>query len=193
MAQEQLKKALALMKSGRKKEATLILQTILRQDRSNAQAWWLMANALEDDAKKRKAAEKVLALDATHKGAQRLIASLLLTTDSVSSAPTPPPLTTQEINVDFGKLDELEARVKPVDEHSDGKVIKMATYLIIGFVLIVILAVIFLSVIPNYQNSQKEKAIIASMDGFLSAMVEGDFVVAEAYVCEQYHLSLIHI
>lgn len=191
MAQEQLKKAVALMKQGEKKEAAQVVQSVLREDRNNVQAWWVMANVLDDAEKKRKAVEKVLSLDANHKGARKFMASL--PDNAVADFPPPPqpvnPKQEAESDMDWSKLDQKDAKAKTSDESSDDKAIKMATYLIVLFVLILIAGGIFFVAVPAYQDSQKSTAITASMNNFMTAMVAGDFETAETYVCEQYHMD----
>ncbi|MEL6527652.1 MAG: hypothetical protein AAFQ07_18275 [Chloroflexota bacterium] len=59
MAQDQLKQAFALIKQGNKAEASTLIKSVLREDRNNPNAWWLMALVVEDDDKRIRAAKKV--------------------------------------------------------------------------------------------------------------------------------------
>jgi hypothetical protein len=61
-SRDQLQQAYALIKGGKKAQAVKLLVPILKTEAKNAAAWWLMANALEDPEKQRKALEKVLQL-----------------------------------------------------------------------------------------------------------------------------------
>ena len=72
MAQKELREAFALMKQGNQKQAAIMVQNIIKKDRNNVAAWWLMANILEDPDRKQKALDKVLSLDANHAGAKKM-------------------------------------------------------------------------------------------------------------------------
>lgn len=56
----QLQQAYELIRAGQREQAGAILVTILKQDRNNADAWWLLANASNDPDKTRQALENVL-------------------------------------------------------------------------------------------------------------------------------------
>lgn len=73
---EQLQQAFALMKRGNRQEAIAIVQSVLKQDRANANAWWLLANLLDDEERKVKALERVLAIEPKHKGANAMMAKI---------------------------------------------------------------------------------------------------------------------
>lgn len=62
MAQSQLQEAYALIKQGRKQEALSLIESALRSDRQNKDAWWLLANATDDPTSQRKALENVIRL-----------------------------------------------------------------------------------------------------------------------------------
>lgn len=87
--QAQLQEAYQLIKSGSKQEATRILLGVLRENRDNADAWWLLANATSDPEKQRQALGQVLRIKPDHNSAQRML-------EKVSAAPAvrpaaPPP------------------------------------------------------------------------------------------------------
>lgn len=73
---QQLQQAYALLKQGNKREAKAIVLNILRQDRENVYALWLLAHTLEDKNHITRALEHVLALKPDHKGAQKMLADL---------------------------------------------------------------------------------------------------------------------
>lgn len=62
MSNEQLKQAYDLIKQGNKAGAIAILEPIIRMDRDNDNAWWLLANATDDPNAKRNALNNVLRL-----------------------------------------------------------------------------------------------------------------------------------
>lgn len=77
-----MQQAFQLIKAGRKQDAVKLLVPLLKQDKNNVNAWWLMANALEDKDKKEKALEAVLRLKPDHTAAKEMLAQM---------KPPPPP------------------------------------------------------------------------------------------------------
>ena len=59
---EQLDQAYKLIKEGQKQEAIELLEPMIRADRNNEDAWWMLANATNDAAAKRNALNNVLRL-----------------------------------------------------------------------------------------------------------------------------------
>lgn len=57
---QQLQQAYEFIKAGQREQAGTILVAILKRDRNNADAWWLLANASNDPDKARQALENVL-------------------------------------------------------------------------------------------------------------------------------------
>lgn len=76
MSETQLREAFTLMKQGDKAGAGRLIQSVLKEDRSNINAWWLFANVLEDEEKVVKALERVLNLNPEHLGARKKLAAL---------------------------------------------------------------------------------------------------------------------
>lgn len=64
--QQSVQEAYNLVRSGRKHSAVDILLPILRDDKDNLNAWWVLANALEDPQEIREALEQVIRLDPDH-------------------------------------------------------------------------------------------------------------------------------
>lgn len=62
MSAEQLRQAYDLIRQGRKRDAVAMLQPILSADRQNADAWWLLANALTEPEKQRDALRRLIEL-----------------------------------------------------------------------------------------------------------------------------------
>lgn len=91
--QGQLQAAYAFIKSGREKEAVALLMPILKADRDNANAWWLMANALEKPDQVRGALEQVLRLRPDNTKAQQMLLkvnSLYPRSGASADDPAPP-------------------------------------------------------------------------------------------------------
>jgi hypothetical protein len=76
MSMEQLQQVYQLIKDGNKREAIDILKPIVKNDPDNADAWWLMANAVTDPDYKRRALENVLRLRPNHVKAQTMLDEL---------------------------------------------------------------------------------------------------------------------
>ncbi len=73
---QQLQQAYDLIKANRKSEAQALLMPILKADEDNANAWWLLANALSDPAEIREALEYVLRLRPGDAKAQKMLNDL---------------------------------------------------------------------------------------------------------------------
>lgn len=71
-----LKQAFQYHKIGQSDRAIGIIQSVLKEDRENAAAWWLMANVLEDEDRVIKSLERVLVIDPNHAKAKRMMARL---------------------------------------------------------------------------------------------------------------------
>jgi hypothetical protein len=78
MSSDQLREAYRLIREGKKKEAAAILVPIVRAESANADAWWLLANALTEPDKQRRALEQVLRLRPDDDRAQRMMARLIM-------------------------------------------------------------------------------------------------------------------
>ncbi|MBN1286981.1 MAG: hypothetical protein JXB47_16395 [Anaerolineae bacterium] len=74
---ESLQRAYDLFKAGRRTETLQILQQVLMADDANVNAWWLMANVVENPADRRVALANVLELNPEHSKAQAMLAELV--------------------------------------------------------------------------------------------------------------------
>ncbi len=72
----QLKQAFELIKAGNKSAAVDLLLPILKVDKDNADAWWLMANALSEPDDIREALETVLRLRPDNDRARQMLTKL---------------------------------------------------------------------------------------------------------------------
>ncbi|HEX2905275.1 MAG TPA: pre-peptidase C-terminal domain-containing protein [Phototrophicaceae bacterium] len=91
-AQPDLKRAYQLIKARQKDEALTILMPLLRQDESNADAWWLIAHAVTDPGEIREALEMVIKLRPDNAAAKDKLAKL--------NAQYPPPKPKEEFVFD---------------------------------------------------------------------------------------------
>jgi hypothetical protein len=76
MSQEQLQRAYNFIKVGQQREAMEILRPIVRNEPDNADAWWLVANAVTETDFKRRALENVIRLRPNHVKAQNMLDQL---------------------------------------------------------------------------------------------------------------------
>lgn len=139
MAEKQLREAFALMKEGKKQEAAKIARAILKDDRNNVGAWWMMANVIEEEDKQIRALERVLKLNPDHKGAKLKIQQLMPGQDAdLSDA-----MATQEVlNLDWSKLKDdphPDKSGKKELSHDDHRIARLGMLAMGGFILLVII------------------------------------------------------
>jgi len=94
MSSEPLQVAYRLIREGNKQEAIRILTPIVRADPGNADAWWLLANAVDNPEQKRRALERVLRLRPEDERAQRMYNNLQGAPAPRQAAPPAQPRTT---------------------------------------------------------------------------------------------------
>jgi hypothetical protein len=82
-----LQQAYRLIKDGNKTQATSILVPIVRAEPNNADAWWLLANAVSNTEQQRRSLEQVLRLRPNDEKARRMLDRI----GGGASAPPPPP------------------------------------------------------------------------------------------------------
>lgn len=87
MSTDQMQQAYQLIRNGRKQEAIAILVPIVRATPTNADAWWLLANAVDNLDQRRRALQQVLRLRPEDERAQRMLSRL----DPTSAPPPPAP------------------------------------------------------------------------------------------------------
>lgn len=78
----QLERAYRLIQQERGSEALDVLRPVLAKDRNNADAWWLMANAVDEPEDAREALENVLRITPNHVEARNLLDQLNATSMS---------------------------------------------------------------------------------------------------------------
>ncbi len=76
MSRDELQRAYDLIKAGEGRQAETLLQPIVAEDPDNVQAWWLLANAVDNPIRKRSALRQVLRLQPDHARAQAMMAQL---------------------------------------------------------------------------------------------------------------------
>lgn len=77
MPSDRLREAYQLIREGNKPQAVRILVPIVRAEPDNADAWWLLANAVEKDDQKERALRQVLKLRPGDEAAQRMLDRLV--------------------------------------------------------------------------------------------------------------------
>lgn len=190
MAEEQLRKAFTLMKQGEKKQASQIVQAVLKQDRDNLTAWWLMANLLDNPERQKKALDRVLAINPLHKGAVKMMAALErgetagYETKAVreKAKPEQEVLTTQEIEFDWSKLEAIDAKGKETPKMDENRAAKIGGYLMVGFAVIIVLVVVIFTGIPAIQDAMRTQPDEVVLN-FYQSFLGGNFDEARVYVC----------
>lgn len=105
---QQLQQAYELIRKGNKQQAVQILVPLLKTDKDNANAWWLLANAVENRDQARQALENVLRLRPNDEKAQKML-------EKLQPAPPPPPAPVQD---DFSFDDEGDPFAAPAAKAS---------------------------------------------------------------------------
>src|SRR5215216_7194619 len=85
-SQQDLQQAYSLIKAGNKQEAARLLVNILKTERDNAEAWWLLANASPDTVKARQALQQVLRIRPDHAAARSMLDKLDVDASNAPSA-----------------------------------------------------------------------------------------------------------
>jgi hypothetical protein len=67
-----LQRAYELIEAGQADEARFLLESVLEEEQTNPDAWWIYAHAVEDPVRARQALDQVLALDPGYPGAAEL-------------------------------------------------------------------------------------------------------------------------
>jgi hypothetical protein len=67
-----LQRAYELIEAGQADEARFLLESVLEDEQTNPDAWWIYAHAVEDPVRARQALDQVLALDPDYPGAAEL-------------------------------------------------------------------------------------------------------------------------
>lgn len=109
MQEQQLREAFELMKKGEKEQAMMIVRSVLREDRQNVDAWWLMANLLEDEEKVLNCLNQILELSPEHRGARKMLASLR-PDFAENLSPTANPVKKIKGDIDKSKLNEHQGK-----------------------------------------------------------------------------------
>ncbi|MEO8393257.1 MAG: DVUA0089 family protein [Chloroflexota bacterium] len=117
MSSEPLQEAYRLIREGSQQEAVRILVPLVRADPLNPDAWWLLANAIENQEQKRQALERVLKLRPGDEAAQKMLTQLggsITPTKAPRKAHPPAPAPTPTADDDeFTDLDAMPTgRVK---------------------------------------------------------------------------------
>ncbi len=123
MSSEPLHEAYRLIREGNKEEARRLLVPFVRADPLNADAWWLLANALDDPGKQRRALEKVLELrpddDRAHRMYERVLAG------AAPSTPAPQSQSLPSIEFDPSAVFEEEEGYDPFEDEPSGERIRV--------------------------------------------------------------------
>lgn len=190
MSQEELRRAYTLMNRGEKKDAAQIVRNVIKNDRDNVNAWWMMSMLLEDKDKQAKALERVLMLKPDHKGAREKLRRIQ--PERQTSEIGQNIMATQEVmNLDWSKLKDDPhpdaQKRKAKSEVDDHKVASYAMSALIGFLVLVLVIVVGLTV-RNMLNTGPSPADTAQ--AYINAIGDLNFERVAALTCEQYRGEL---
>jgi hypothetical protein len=196
MSENQLREAYTLMKQGDKKGAARLVQDVLREDKSNTNAWWLFSHLLEDEDKIVKSLEKILALNPDHAGARKKLASMrpeYAHLAPTTEEPKAKAKTEQQSAAYWSKLDnEHKNREKAYTKH----VIKKTMFSVFGIrILLFLILAPFMAAYAVWFNLQNQASFydkngdtpltVAAV--YLDALYREDFDTLYAMACPQYH------
>lgn len=125
-----LQRAYELIEADSLSDARTILEKIVAADRNNADAWWLLAHAVDNPDEARNALNNVLRIDTAYPGAQTLVNTLQSATPGKTVAPAPSasisrlpaapaPVSTSDDDFDFDFDDEDDLGVMDLSDEDD--------------------------------------------------------------------------
>jgi tetratricopeptide (TPR) repeat protein len=160
---QQLKQAYQLLKQGQRERARSMVERVLKQDKSSADAWWLLANALDRDDLKIKSLKRVLSLKPGHARAQQMLDELQATDDDFDDFFDPQPTPTDSRSnppdpYDKPKNDDfqLKKELPEVNDGSDTEMSNVVFFSSVGVILLVggmILAAIAMPLLSGGSNT----------------------------------------
>lgn len=171
---EQLREAASLIKQGRKREAGQIVQTILQMDKENAQAWWLMANLLDEESKVISCLERVLKIQPEHTGAQELLARLRPATTNLSD------LFAEAEKEVAGNASPKKTNQSLSDEQ---RLQKRITYAMVTLVAVVAAAVVTALILPLLRIAGDEPVEVSR--DYIQAFANHDFDTMRDLTCDK--------
>jgi hypothetical protein len=175
MSEQQLREAFELMKQGEKNQAMMLVRGILRQDRENVDAWWLMANLLEDEDKILKCLNQILELNPNHQGARKKLTTLRPDL-AQSLAPADDPAKKKKDDIYWDKLNS------PPPKQKSGSSLTMGILGLLGmrFAFRIVLLVIFLGIgaVAAIFNSVNTQLTLPDDNGNTPQIVVKEFMVA---------------
>lgn len=107
----ELERLYNLIQEGREEEAATALRAIVRGDRDNEDAWWLLANAVADPAEAKESLDQVLRLNPANTQARDLLERLDGTYPDLGPIPT-----TELTDLDFDAIPSTPAASNPWDD-----------------------------------------------------------------------------
>jgi hypothetical protein len=190
MADRRLRSAFDLMTQGNKRDAAQLVREVLKDDRNNVDAWWMMAQLLEDEEKKVRALERVLDIKPDHKPAREKLRELR--PERQTSQLGADIMTTQEVvSLDWSKLgdntqpDSDKKKNPTPDDH------RIATYGMLavgGFIVIVVIAVLVQMALSGAFSPRiaPDEALIA----YLDASGKFEFDRISELTCQQHRADV---
>lgn len=185
MIELQLREAFALMKAGKKAEANSIVQAVLREDKRNTSAWWLLSMLLEDEDKIVQTLENLLALNPEHLGARKRLAQLRPEYAHLNPEPSSKQKTSDKPEDYWERLDDHRKRRKSgyAMEMEKSTIYGLIFGLVVAFGITALMLMLFFSTAATEipADSAVYEEILADMPNTPEALVQAYF---EAYYRE---------
>lgn len=180
---DELRQAYTLMKEDKKREAGEIVQNVLEQDRKNTNAWWMLANLLDDEQRIRTCLQQVLKLDPMHKGANAMLKQLNAV---ASDEPVSDLFAQAEADLHQGSK-ATNLNVVALDDDINGRKSQdnnLLTYLIGAIIFIVALIVFSTLILPNTSLGIPNGNPAQQVQSYFGAFARQDFRVLRQLTCE---------
>lgn len=189
-----LKQAITLAKEGKRQEAGRVVRAVLKQDPNNIDAWWMMANLLEDRDKALKCVEKVLEINPNHRPARKKLQELRPERGSADMRTTQEIMasdafgTDEPIDLDWSKLRDDPANA-PEPKRSEEQDLRIVTFSLLGIAGLIAFAVLLAFWLYLTENPNPPPDVVA--ERITTAVIQRDADRLSANVCDEYREDYI--
>lgn len=179
MPEQQLREAFELMKQGEKNQAMMIVRGILRENRQNVDAWWLMANLLEDEDKILKCLNQILELNPEHRGARKKLESL-----RPDLAENLAPLDDEKMKKNQYDWSKLVAREVPTQQNTGRSFILRMVSIVVVITIFTVGPLLFSAIKDNIPVNVEGPSPVEVAQTQLTAAFNGDLDTALSLTCD---------
>jgi tetratricopeptide (TPR) repeat protein len=189
-----LKQAITLAKEGKRQEAGRVVRAVLKQDPNNIDAWWMMANLLEDRDKALKCVEKVLEINPNHRPARKKLQELRPERGSADMRTTQEIMASdafgvdEPIDLDWSKLRDDPANA-PEPKRSQEQDLRIVTFSLLGIAGLIAFAVLLAFWLYLTENPNPPPDVVA--ERITTAVIQRDADRLSENVCDEYREDYI--